>query len=436
MSKIVRHIILALVISLLAILGINNLRGTEEPDASALAEANEIAEPVQVPVELLYGIPLDSFEVVQDKVKKNEFLADILNDHLPYQVIHNGVQNAEGIFDVRQIRSGKPYALFFTPDTTHALRYFVYQKNAIDYVVMNFGDSVKVTKGQHKVSTKERIASGKIESSLFNALKDAGLSGALAMEMSEIYAWSIDFYRLQKGDFFKVVFDEKFVNDEFIGVGDIKCSLFSHGGKPFYAFSFQADSLSQDYFDEEGMSLRKAFLQSPLKFGRISSGYTMKRYHPVQKRYKAHLGTDYAAPSGTPILAVGDGTVIERKYKRYNGNYVKIRHNGTYTTQYLHMSKFNSNVKKGSVVKQGDVIGYVGSTGLATGPHVCFRFWKNGKQVDHRREDFPSAEPIPEEMKVMFNHSSDSLKTVIDQYPLPEESKGNKLATLPAQQLK
>ncbi len=239
-----------------------------------------------------------------------------------------------------------------------------------------------------------------METKLSKTLQDANISPVLAIELSNVYAWAIDFYRIQKNDWFKVVYEEKSVEGKSIGIGRIISAQFNHGGKDFYAHLFNQDGIP-DYFDEKANSLRKAFLKSPLKFGRLTSGFTMKRFHPVQKINKAHLGTDYAAPSGTPILSTGNGTVIESAYGVFNGNYVKIKHNSTYTTQYLHMSK--RGVKKGESVKQGDVIGYVGSTGLATGPHVCYRFWKNGKQTNHLAEEFPTSDPIKPNYKDSFN---------------------------------
>ena len=238
------------------------------------------------------------------------------------------------------------------------------------------------------------------------------------MELADIYAWSIDFYRIQKEDHFKMVYTVKKVKEEVVGIDEIKAALFVHEEAPFYAFEFsQGDK--EDYFDEDGNSLRKAFLQAPLKFSRMTSGYTQRRFHPVQKRWKAHLGTDYAAPSGTPIMTVGDGVISEARYKKFNGNYVKVRPNGTFTTQYLHMSKIASGIKPGTKVKQGQIIGYVGSTGLATGPHVCFRFWKHGKQVDHRREKIPPSEPIKSEYRDAYDAHLEKWRPRLDKLQLP-----------------
>jgi murein DD-endopeptidase MepM/ murein hydrolase activator NlpD len=239
---------------------------------------------------------------------------------------------------------------------------------------------------------------------------DNNMSPALVMELSNIYAWTIDFFRIQKGDKFKVYYEERFVEDEFVGIGRIWAAKFTHQSEDFYAFYFKEEGVNfGDYFDEQNKNLRKAFLRAPLNFSRISSKYSKRRKHPVTGRVKAHLGTDYAAPTGTPILSTANGTITTASYTRNNGNYVKIRHNSTYSTQYLHMSKIKSGIRKGVHVKQGSIIGYVGSTGLATGPHVCYRFWKNGRQVDPYKEKLPASEPMKQSSKAPFQLGKDSL---------------------------
>ncbi|MCE2496811.1 MAG: M23 family metallopeptidase [Flavobacteriales bacterium] len=239
---------------------------------------------------------------------------------------------------------------------------------------------------------------------------DNHMSPALVMELSTVYAWTIDFFRIQKGDKFKVIYEEKYVDGEFLGVGRVKAVEFVHMDEEYPAYYFEEEEGFGDYFDDGGDNLRRVFLMAPVEYSRISSRYTKRRFHPVQKRWKAHLGTDYAAPHGTPIYSTADGVVTHRAYTRGNGNYVKIRHNSTYTTQYLHMSKFASNVKVGTRVRQGQTIGYVGSTGLATGPHVCYRFWKNGVQVNAFNEDLPPSEPIKDENRPAFEKVRDERK--------------------------
>ena len=371
----------------------------------------------EVKVNMAYGLNLDSFIVKEGKIKKNQMLSHILLiNHIPWPEIDLLVKKSKDIYDVRKLRSGKNYTVLCKKDSTEKAEYFIYEANAIDYVVFDLRDTMHVAVEQKDVTETRRGVAGVITSSLYQTLIDIDCSAGLAMEMSEIYAWSIDFYRIQKGDRFKVIFTEKWVEDTRVGIGAIEACLFEHHKENFYAFPFEQNQVI-DFFDENAKSLRKAFLKSPLKFGRISSSFTMRRYHPVQKRWKAHLGTDYAAPTGTPILAVGDGKVIEARYKKFNGNYVKIKHNGTYTTQYLHMSKFASGVRSGKYVRQGDVIGYVGSTGLATGPHVCFRFWKNGKQVNHRTQKLPASLPVIKELLPQFTATMETMKLQLDEIP-------------------
>jgi murein DD-endopeptidase MepM/ murein hydrolase activator NlpD len=399
-----------------------------------LAQSSTVADtltPDSSELNMEYGMIADSFSVYKGKIERNQFLADILLKYnVSYPEIDKLVKNAKDIFDVRDIRHGRDYAVYCRKDSTGKAACFVYEPSPTEYVVFDLRDSISVFKGQKEIEVKTKEASGVITSSLFETLVDNDLSPALALELSDIYAWTIDFYRIQKGDYFKVVFDEHYVDDEFIGVGKIHAANFNHMGNPFYAFSFN-DGDFEDYYDENGESLRKAFLKSPLKFGRLTSGYTKRRFHPVQKRWKAHLGTDYAAPRGTPIMSTGDGVVIAAQYSKYNGNYVKIRHNATYTTQYLHMTKIKSGIRAGVKVKQSDIIGYVGSTGLATGPHVCYRFWKNGSQVDHRREKLPPSKPVKEDMREEFEQEMHKQKQQLDSIPIDTDAvKGEKLASI------
>jgi murein DD-endopeptidase MepM/ murein hydrolase activator NlpD len=370
-----------------------------------------------------FGIDLEGFHVEKGKIRPNQFLADIL---LPYNISYARIaalaEKSKRSFDIRRLNAGKNYTLICTNDSTKlTARFFIYEASAVNYVVYDLQDTMDIYMGQRPIDLEEREASGVITSSLYETLMQQDLSPALAMELSDIYAWTIDFYRIQKQDFFKIIYTVKKVNGEAVGIDEIKAALFNHEDEPYYAFQFEQEE-KMDYFDETGNSLRKAFLQAPLKFSRMTSGYTKRRFHPVQKRWKAHLGTDYAAPTGTPIMAVGDGVVTEARYKTYNGNYVKIKHNSTYTTQYLHMSKIASGVKPGTRVRQGQTIGYVGSTGLATGPHVCYRFWKNGQQVDHRREKIPPSEPIKPAYEDAFNTHLNAWKERLDSIPLSKET--------------
>lgn len=375
---------------------------------ATVTEPDEEALPRQV-----FGLPIDSFIVIEKKVMPAQFLANILMPYnIPYATIHQLEQRSDTVFNVRRIAAGRKYVILCSKDDSTRAEYFIYQPNEVEFIVCGLQDSVTIRKGRKEVETITKSLSGVIETSLYDALTANGGDPMLAMRMADIFAWTIDFYRIQKGDWFKVIYEEKKVEGKTIGFGEILAIDFNHEGKDFYGFLFEQDGHT-DYFDEEANSLRKAFLKSPLKFSRLTSGFTQRRFHPVQKRWKAHLGTDYAAPHGTPILATGDGKVMEARYKRFNGNYVKIKHNGTYQTQYLHMSSIRKGISPGVFVKQGEVIGYVGSTGLATGPHVCYRFWKHGSQVDHLKEDFPPSEPVSQEHKERFEKEKQQYITTL-----------------------
>lgn len=384
------------------------------------SETNEEEEILVEEINEEYGFATDSFLVIKDKVRKNQNLSEILLPYgVPYASIDKIARASKEVFDVRKLAVGKPYTIFCRKDSTSYAMCFIYEPNARDYVVFNLQDSLRIYKGQKEIEKRTKYVKGTVNSSLYVDLKKQGADPVLAIELSEIYAWTIDFYRIQKGDAFEILYTENFVEGQSIGVDRVLSSTFTHFKKPFQAFYFEGEN-EKGFFDEKGRNLKKAFLKAPVKFSRISSGYSNRRFHPVQKRFKAHLGTDYAAPTGTPIVAVGDGVISEARYKANNGNYVKMRHNSVYETQYLHMSKIKSGIKPGVRVSQGDVIGYVGSTGLATGPHVCYRFWKNGKQVNHRTQELPASDPLSEASKPAFElliSKLDSVKNTL-QHPL------------------
>lgn len=366
------------------------------------------------PKEYYYGFDLDSFDVVKSTVKSGQTFSDLLGKHgINYNTIIELERNNKTKFSARNIAAGRPYSVLLRKATENTPAYFIYEANTIDSYVMSLEGTPEITKVSKEVEIRKMMVEGTITSSLYHAFESRNLSIALAMELSEIFAWTVDFYKVQKGDAFKAIYYEKFVEDKSVGIERVDAAVFTHYGKPYYAFRFKEDGKST-YFDENGQSAKKLFLKAPLKFSRISSKYNLKRFHPVLKTTKPHLGTDYAAPTGTPIMTVGDGVVIEAGYTAGNGNYVKIKHNSVYTTQYLHMSKFAAGIKKGKSVRQGDVIGYVGSTGLATGPHLCFRFWKNGKQVDPLKEKSVQTEPIKNINKAAFQAVVDSLKPQLD----------------------
>lgn len=375
------------------------------------------------PTRYAYGLPLDSFEVIEGKIRPGESLGALL---LPYGVSYGTLDRITreyaDVFNFNRIRADHNYILFCSPDTTRKAQCFIYEISPEQYVKIDLGEKLEVVRENRPVELRERSASGYIAkgSSLSLALDEQGLPPVLANDLSVIYAWTIDFFHLQPGDRFKLIYDERYIDDERVGVGRIKAVHFVHLESDFYAFYFEDFEEYGDYFDERGDNLRRAFLRAPLEFGRISSRYNKNRLHPVLRVRRAHLGTDYAAPTGTPILATADGEIIAMSYTRGNGNYVKIRHNGTYTTQYLHMSKFNRKLKVGTRVRQGDVIGYVGSTGLATGPHVCYRFWKNGVQVDPLKEDLPKSEPVNNRER--FQKTLNEWKPRLDSVAFPATS--------------
>ena len=351
-----------------------------------------------------FGYTLNNFTVKKDTVKSGDSFGSILeNNNLFYPQIYNIVQKAKKVYDIRKINIGKPYTILFSKDSLKTPKVFIYQPNLIDYVVVSLTDSLWAEKKSKAVELLEFEAEGVITSSLSETMEEKKLSPLLSNELSEIYAWTIDFFRLEKGDNFKIIYSAKFVDDSiYVGLNRIHSAYFEHRGKPFYAIEFETDSKRGlfEYFDENGKNLRRAFLRAPVQFSRISSRYNLKRKIAYYGRIRPHFGTDFAAPRGTPIRATASGTVVKSSYTRGNGNYVKIKHNGTYSTQYLHMDK--RGVKVGQFVKQGDYIGTVGMTGNTSGPHVCYRFWKNGKQVDPLRQKLPEAKPISKELKKRY----------------------------------
>ncbi|RMG79969.1 MAG: hypothetical protein D6707_07245, partial [Bacteroidetes bacterium] len=299
--------------------------------------ANNTIKPAEE--QSVYGFSKKDYLIYEGVIAPNSFLSEILlKHHVSYPEIDKLVKKSKDVFDVRRLASGKNYAVICRKDSSEKAEYFIYEPTPTQYVVFPIADSLPVYRKEKEITVKERFVEGKITSSLYESLQKQKVSTALAVKLSEIYAWTIDFYRIQKGDRFKIVYEDLYADNKYIGTGQIKAAVFYHNNEAIEAYHFKKENID-DYFDENGKSLRKAFLKAPLKFSRISSRYSLRRYHPVQKRFKAHYGTDYAAPKGTPIMAVGDGKVIESRYSKFNGNYVKIRHNSTYTTQYLHMSK-------------------------------------------------------------------------------------------------
>ena len=381
------------------------------------AEKKEVQKKVEEKIITEFGYTLNNYNVKKSKVKNGDSFGSILEkNNLYYPQIYNIVQKVKKVYDIRKINIGKPYTILSSKDSLNTPLVFIYQPNKIDYVVVSLTDSLWAEKKSKAVKIKEFEAEGIITSSLSETMEKQKLSPLLSNELSEIYAWTIDFFRLEKGDNFKIIYSAKYIDDSiYVGLNRIHSAFFEHRGKPFYAIEFETDPKRGivEYFDENGKNLRRAFLRSPVQFSRVSSRYNLKRriaYYGY--RIRPHKGTDFAAAVGTPIRATASGTVTKSSYTRSNGNYVKIKHNGTYSTQYLHMDK--RGVKVGQFVKQGDYIGTVGMTGNTSGPHVCYRFWKNGRQVDPLKQKLPEAKPISKELKERYMIHMDPIKKQLD----------------------
>lgn len=387
-----------------------------------------VEEPKQV---LEFGFNLEDYVVKRDTVKKDETFGIILErNKIGYPKIFNIVEQTKDIYDIgRYLRQGKPYTLLCSKDSLELPQSFIYQPNKEEYVVLNFKDSIHAFKGQKPITYVKKTITGVINSSISETLDEQGVSAVLTNLLADnIYAWTIDFRRLQKGDRFKVIYTDKYIDDTIYGgINEVKAAYFEHKSVPFYAFQFETDSVTGtvDYFNEEAKSLRRAFLKAPVKFSRISSRYNLNRriaYYGY--KVKPHKGTDFAAPIGTEIMATANGTVTKSERRGGNGKYVKIRHNATYETQYLHMKQ--QNVKVGDYVKQGDVIGWVGMTGNSGGPHVCYRFWVNGRQVDPFKQKLPESKPILDSLKGKYLEFIKPIKVQLDsipfkKVPIPEE---------------
>ena len=392
------------------------------------SHTTEVDLPPEEPVAMLdvYGIDQTAYRIDEQLIRRNQTLSDILGAYnVSPQIINRLAEKARPVFDVRHLRAGKPLRIY-QDDSLHTAQLVIYQPNAVQYIVFDLRDSLRVYEGRHPVTVTPKRVSGVITSSPYQTLEEQGANPVLAIELSKVFAWQIDFYRIQRGDRFEVIYEEREVAGQPVGLGKIIAARFYHAGKAFLAFHF-GDDESGGYYDEQGNVLRRAFLKAPLEYSRISSRYSRRRFHPVLKRYRPHLGTDYAAPTGTPIRATANGVVSAASYSKGNGRYVKIRHNETYTTGYLHMSKFAGGIRPGTRVRQGEVIGYVGSTGLATGPHLCYRFWMYDKQVDPLTLDFPAPEPIAASQRAVFFEVRDQLLPLLQ----PQDGPSVQVISLP-----
>lgn len=351
-----------------------------------------------------YGVDVTDLIESENTISPGHSLSNILSSSgADANSINNLNLVPDSILDPRKINAGNKYTIYNVNDSAHTLRYFVYHKSKQDFVVLEFlEDTIIASIFSKPAISKKRVSGAVITSSLWNAISDSELDINLALKLSDIYAWSIDFFGLQKMDSFIVYYSELYIDNEPIGIDSIYSAIFYHANHPYYAIYFEKENI-KGYWDLEGNSLRKAFLKAPLSFSRISSHFTYARKHPIYKTVRPHTGVDYAAPAGTPVMSIGDGVVIAKGYKGGGGNTIKIRHNSVYTTAYLHLSKFASNIKEGTHVSQGQVIGYVGSTGSSTGPHLDFRVWKNGEPINPLKLESPPVEPIPDNLKAEFD---------------------------------
>ncbi len=354
---------------------------------------------------ILFGINADNYNVERHSVERGESWSKILDAYgITTQKIIRLDQLTKDICPLRQIRAGNHYTTFVQRDSTQLkLDYLVYEKSIVDYVVFAFvGDSVAVREGQREVEIHRKKSTAVIESSLWGAIMEAKLPYSLAAEMEDIYQWTVDFFGIQAGDRFTVIYDEKFIDTLSVGVGRIWGAKFTHRGRDIYAIPFEQGGKLQ-YWEADGGSLRKQLLKAPLKFTRISSKFSHARFHPVLKKYRPHHGIDYAAPVGTPVRAVADGTVTKKSYDKAAGNMLKIKHPGNLSSGYLHLRGFAKGIKVGARVSQGQVIGYVGSTGRSTGPHLDFRLWKGATPINPLKVPQKPTEPISKENQERFD---------------------------------
>ena len=384
--------------------------------SSCNSEINENKKEKE-PIKYKYGYDESKYLFEEKKVGKGDTFGDILEGQgIDYPEIYQALQKTKNDVDFRKLQLGKPYTLIYTKDSIRKLKAFVYHPTIEGYSFIQLRDSVFGNTFKKTRTYKDLSASGIIDNSLYLTLEEQDKDPLLTYYLSDIYAWTIDFFRLDKGDKFKVIYTEAYVDDSIpVGITKIKAAYFVHKGVERYAFEYETDSIKGivEYLDQDGKNLRRAFLQSPIKFGRISSRYNLRRRIALYgNRVRPHKGTDFAAPVGTPIMSTANGTVIESSYTRANGRYVKVRHNNTYDTQYLHMRK--SNVKVGQFIEQGDIIGWVGMTGNTSGPHVCYRFWKNGIQVDPFKQKLPEAKPINESLKKKYFSDIVLIKSELD----------------------
>ena len=350
----------------------------------------------QVVEDTLSVLPsLDSLRCVEGKVKSGQFFSTLMTGlGLNAQEAYDLTMACDTVFDVKNLRVGNEYKAYYDGQI---LKYVLYRQDRTSDILFECQTPYKVSKVTRPVTVRKRYADVTINSSLWNDMRAAGASPLIILSLSDIYAWTVDFFGLQKGDRFRVLYEEKVCDGEVIAIDTVRYAIFSHNGKDLPMVMYDQKDGGNIWWNEKGESMRKAFLKAPLKFSRISSGFSYARRHPVTRRVQPHTGIDYAAPKGTPVMSIGDGVVTSKKYEGAGGNTVRIRHNSVYSTAYLHLSGYAKGLKVGQRVRQGEVIGYVGSTGRSTGPHLDFRVWKNGSPINPLKMDSPPAEPLKKE---------------------------------------
>jgi len=377
-----------------------------------IGENEAAVEEAMAAPEYELGFCPDSLDVSEGKVKSGQFFSTLLGSlGMSQKEAYDLTMACDSVFDVKTLRVGNTYRAYYSLDT---LKYLVYDRDRASSIVFSCLPPYEAWIYEKPVSVESRYADVTISSSLWNDMRDAGVSPLLILSLSDIYAWTIDFFGLQKGDRFRVLYDEKMCDGEVLAVDTVRYAVFSHGGEDLPMIMYNQRDSGNIWWNEKGESMRKAFLKAPLQYSRISSGFSYARKHPVTRKVQPHTGVDYAAPTGTPVMTIGDGVVTSVKYEGAGGNTVRIRHNSVYSTAYLHLSKYAKGLKAGQRVRQGEVIGYVGSTGRSTGPHLDFRVWKNGTPINPLKMESPPAEPIDEKNRASFEEAAAKYKARID----------------------
>lgn len=408
---------------LIAVFHFTGLDMNFKKEKSELTESVEKNEP-----KLKYGFNMQDYHFDQIPIGVNQFLSDILQyEGISFQTVTKVEKNSKDVFNIRKFKAGKILTLI-KKDECGVPCSFVYEPDPFHFVVYDLEDKCEVKQYEKEYEVCVEYASGQIETSLWDAMINSELSPAIIDLMEDAIGSQVDFHHAKIGDEFKLIYEQKYIENKPVAYGKILGAYFKNSYGDHYSVRYKNDKYD-GYYDQEGRPAKRAFLRAPVRYSRISSRYNLRRFHPIKKRTIPHLGTDYAAAHGTPILSVGDGVVTNVSYTRGNGKFVKIKHNKTYQTQYLHMSRFAKGIKRGTRVKQGQVIGYVGQTGLATGPHVCFRFWKNGRQIDPLRENFPPPNPMSEEDLPEFHKIRDFYLGELDAMESPR-SPNSRLAQI------